>query len=291
MAIRTKPNSNFSCPSFQLFTSSGEVHLDPSYYKYSLCSCDKGFYGYGNSCLPCMRGGLCKKAKKQFPSTAAGDDKLSKDNHLEIKMTIKKGYWPCCQGFGDVQRLIKCEMNEVFQTEVCSPSEDCQCRVAASPYKMQPKTICNSSCICRLGNTGRFCSQCISGYYKKGPGCTKCPTTRDFSLRDNNVFYTLLFIVRGVIDSFSVSQTGHIGCDDIPFCNVGVLGFLFRHPSVVFHFHLCHVHRGFDERKSKTAEFDRHHRFLFPVSGRHTFRGKNLASNGCTFKVKNNQRL
>ena len=199
VAIRTKPNSNFSCPSFQLFTSSGEVHLDPSYYKYSLCSCDKGFYGYGNSCLPCMRGGLCKKAKKQFPSTAAGDDKLSKDNHLEIKMTIKKGYWPCCQGFGDVQRLIKCEMNEVFQTEVCSPSEDCQCRVAASPYKMQPKTICNSSCICRLGNTGRFCSQCISGYYKKGPGCTKCPTLLEIFPYVTTTFFILCFSLSVVL--------------------------------------------------------------------------------------------
>lgn len=89
-------------------------------------------------------------------------------------MAIKKGYWPCCDGFDNIKSLIKCDKEELFQSEICSPSGNCECKLVASSGS-KPRTSCNSSCVCRYGNTGRFCSKCITGYYKRGGTCVRCP--------------------------------------------------------------------------------------------------------------------
>lgn len=60
VTIHVDSRSAFSCASMYLDTTGGDIHIDPSYYHYSLCKCDEGYYGYGNYCLPCMDGGLCQ---------------------------------------------------------------------------------------------------------------------------------------------------------------------------------------------------------------------------------------
>ena len=51
---------NFKCPNARLSYNNGLVILDPRYYDYLLCICDIGFYGSGKTCLPCMKGAVCK---------------------------------------------------------------------------------------------------------------------------------------------------------------------------------------------------------------------------------------
>ena len=178
LIVRPKSSSPFSCPSVYLTTTGGKVDMDPSYYDYSLCFCDDGFFGYGNYCLKCMDGGQCQKDITPLEEKV-GVVMDHKDHQMEIKMTIMKGYWPCCNGFDDVQRLVKCAKIQGFEffEDVCNPSGNCKCKLEVSTGG-KLKTSCNSSCICHHGSTGRFCSQCIKGFYKRGDVCVQCPEFR-----------------------------------------------------------------------------------------------------------------
>lgn len=185
----TLQKSTFSCPSIDLTNTGGIVDMDPSCYDYSLCSCDEGFYGYSNHCIPCMDGGSCVRHATPLTSNVESETEQGNDIKMEISMTIKKGYWPCCDTFDDVQRLVKCDKKEIFEKDVCSPSGDCLCHVKMVDGK--PKTSCNSSCVCLQGSTGRFCSKCIDGYYKRGDVCVRCPEFR----KNFPVVTTVSFVV------------------------------------------------------------------------------------------------
>ena len=164
----------FSCPTVRLSGSGGLVEIDPSYYDFSLCFCNKDYYGYHRYCKPCMKGGACNVE----PSMTNKTQISRSTNEIEVKMNIEKGYWPCCDDFDNVTKLLKCHKQEIFEDEICNPSGDCKCglRLANSHFL---KTTCNSSCVCRHGNKGRFCSQCIDGRYKKGSLCVPCPEFRE----------------------------------------------------------------------------------------------------------------
>ena len=161
----------FSCPTVLLSNFGGRVEMDPEYYDYSLCFCNKDYYGYRRYCKPCMRGGVCRDMntflmnKTQTPSSM---------NHIEVKMNMKKGYWPYCDDNGNVTKLVKCQKQEIFSDEVCNPTGDCKCELRLLDSQLLA-TTCNTSCVCRYGNKGRFCSQCVHGYYKKGSLCVSCP--------------------------------------------------------------------------------------------------------------------
>ena len=142
--------------------------MDPSYYNRSLCSCNKGYYGHRGYCKPCMEGGSCKM---ETPTTNETRRSASA-NDFEVKMTIGKGYWPCCGDFDSVTKLVKCREEKKSVDKICNPLGDCQCWIQL--INGRPKTSCNSSCVCRHGNTGRFCSRCVDGYYKKGSLCVPC---------------------------------------------------------------------------------------------------------------------
>ncbi len=156
----------FSCPTIRLSGSGGLVEMDPSYYDYSLCFCNKGYYGYRGYCKPCMQGGSCN-----IDASMTNKTQTSRSTN-EVKMNIEKGYWPCC---GDnVTKLVRCRKQETFEEEICNPSGDCKCGLHLANSRFL-KTTCNSSCVCHHGNKGRFCSQCIDDRYKKGSLCLPCP--------------------------------------------------------------------------------------------------------------------
>ena len=172
-SVMIKTNT-LSCPTILLSYSGGHIEMDPSYYDYSLCFCNKGYYGYRRYCKPCMQGGSCNVEASMMNKTQTSRS----TNEIEIKMNIEKGYWPCCGDFDNVTKLLRCHKQEVFEDEICNPSGDCKCGLhLANGHFLQ--TTCNSSCVCRHGNKERFCSQCIDGRYKKGSLCVPCPEFRE----------------------------------------------------------------------------------------------------------------
>ena len=146
----------FKCPNARL-NNNTRVILDPSYYFYRLCFCDRGYYGFGKTCLPCMEGGTCNVEKRP-----------SQD------MTIKKGYWPSSRD-QNVTHLVDCSQALGTNPQVstpCNPLGTCRCWIDTDH---SPSTVCNKSCFCRTGSKGRFCSLCEHGYYKQGIICYACP--------------------------------------------------------------------------------------------------------------------
>jgi Leucine-rich repeat (LRR) protein len=166
----TLHKDTFTCPTLRLTGSGGRADVDPDYYGYRLCFCNRGYYGFMKYCKPCMKGASCDV---EASPTQEGRFK----EVIEVKMTIDKGYWPCCGNFTNVTRIVKCSyQQEKFDDEICSPSGKCKCQLNQLNGHLQ--TSCDTSCICRHGNKGRFCSQCKDGYYKKGSLCISCPEFR-----------------------------------------------------------------------------------------------------------------
>ena len=164
----TLHKDTFTCPTLRLTSSGGRADVDPDYYGYRLCFCNRGYYGFMKYCKPCMKGASC--------DVEAAPTQTFKEV-IEVKMTIEKGYWPCCGNLTNVTRMVKCNyQEEKFGHEICSPSGKCKCQLNKRNGHLQ--TSCDTSCICRYGNKGRFCSQCKDGYYKKGSLCISCPEFR-----------------------------------------------------------------------------------------------------------------
>ncbi|XP_028402408.1 putative leucine-rich repeat-containing protein DDB_G0281931 [Dendronephthya gigantea] len=170
--------TTYSCSTFRMSRTGGRVDMDPAYYGYSYCFCNSGYYGFREYCKPCMKGASCQQPPVDVPT-----------QQMIVKMTIQKGYWPCCGNFTNVTRMVKCSEDEGFADEACSPSGKCECEVQL--VNSQPQTSCNTSCICRYGNKGRFCSQCKNGYFKKGSLCVSCPEFR----KNFPVVTTVSFVV------------------------------------------------------------------------------------------------
>lgn len=211
----TIPRGHYTCPTFILTTTGGKVELDPAYYDYSECFCANGFYGFKKFCKPCMEGGWCKVFTPPNKPLVGGNN---------LNMTIKKGYWPCCDGFSNVTRMVKCSGHEkVFDEEICNPSGKCQCKLTL--VNGRPQTVCDKSCICLHGNEGRFCSKCITGYYKIGSICKRCPKFfSNFPVSLTVAFFPAFLIVIGLIVLYRYFKTLTL-----------VLSFLFSVALVVLH--------------------------------------------------------
>ena len=102
---------NFTCPQIHFTFDDGQVHLDPSYYGYSLCVCDDGHYGSNGICHKCMSGAVCKKPKVDS----------WKDLNKSF-MIMNEGFWPMPKP-ENVSHLRKC-----FFPKACNPSRDCSCQ-------------------------------------------------------------------------------------------------------------------------------------------------------------------
>jgi hypothetical protein len=159
----------FTCPTLRLTLTGGRADIDPDYYGYTLCSCNAGYYGFMKYCKPCMKGATC-----DVPTSTTQTSKAV----IKVKMTIEKGYWPFCGNFTNVTRMVKCSQEKKIDDEICSPSGKCKCKLNVNQVNGRLQTSCDTSCICRHGNKGRFCSQCEEGYYKKGSSCISCPEFR-----------------------------------------------------------------------------------------------------------------
>ena len=160
------PTDKFKCPNARLSYNNALVILDPSYYFYHLCICAIGYYGSGKTCLPCMDGGTCKDEKPPAQ-----------------KMKIKVGYWPSSRD-ENVTHIVDCSQVLGTSPQVntsCNPTGACRCWIAwvkkENNQHLRPSTLCNSSCLCRTGSKGRFCSLCEEGYYKQGILCNTCSKT------------------------------------------------------------------------------------------------------------------
>ena len=157
---------NFKCPNARLSYNNGLVILDPRYYDYLLCICDIGFYGSGKTCLPCMKGAVCK------------------DQMLPVQtMVINAGYWPSSRD-QNVTHMVKCSQvlgtSSLVKTS-CNPHGTCFCRLQrledGKSANSRPSTVCKKSCLCLNGSKDRFCSKCEEGFYKQGVLCYPCPKT------------------------------------------------------------------------------------------------------------------
>lgn len=173
--VKKDPSDKYSCPYIRFSFNNGLVILDPSYYAYSYCVCDIGYYGYGNICRKCMEGGTCRDGQNigsTYPSV----------------MTISTGYWPSPSP-DNASHLVSCDFKgfSLMQPSSCNPNGSCKCNFVKNGSSYY--TRCQSSGVCSQGSYDRFCSRCMASYYRSGDICSKCP---DFS---NSVNMITLFVV------------------------------------------------------------------------------------------------
>ena len=181
---RRKRSDKFKCPNARLNYNDGVVVLDPRYYHYRLCVCDRGYYGSGKDCFPCMDGAVC-------------NDQTLHDQ----RMVMDVGYWPSSAGDKNVTHLVNCARvlgSSLSENTPCNPSGKCDCVINATE-RTRPATICRTSCLCLEGSKDRFCSQCEKGYYKQGILCYPCRKSDSsvyilVTLVLTMVFITVVFI-------------------------------------------------------------------------------------------------
>ena len=123
------------------------------------CFCKQHFYGDAmTKCTPCLQQGVC-----------IGGGGNSTNNSA---MVVPPGYWPDTPG--NVRILVKC---------FTSISRFTPCKGSVCRLMCENKTIpgeerkCFGQCSdpCVGGHTGRLCSQCQDGYYRKSPfHCAPC---------------------------------------------------------------------------------------------------------------------
>ena len=175
--IKESGSTEYYCPTLRFIHNGGFVYTDSSYYDRRYCFCDKGYYGIGGMCKKCMTGGICKGYSLQNLTLKS----TSNTGILQTKMTLKAGYWPL-KSWQNVTRLVKCS-NFSMERELCNPKGSCACTVnnTVSPVSAHGflQTVCNKTCICAAGYTGRFCSQCLNGHFKNGATCLVCPEGKD----------------------------------------------------------------------------------------------------------------
>ena len=160
-------NTTYSCPALTFRHNSGSVYIDSSYYYGKYCFCNKGYYGIGSTCKQCMAGGVCKGYNLQNLK------RRQKIQVLETRMILRAGYWPF-ESWENVNSLIQCS-NFSLQSRFCNPTGACVCSARVNFKEGFNRTVCNQSCICAMGHTGRFCSQCLPGRFRTGAMCVTCP--------------------------------------------------------------------------------------------------------------------
>jgi len=178
-----KEQKSTTCPMLRFDHNNGKIYVDPSYYNKTYCYCNEHFFGNGKLCIKCMLGGSCPGSKtKDLQSKAAKLRTFDDAEPEEAPMIMKPGFFPFPNG-SDVKSMHKCPSSGAY-VKICVPQHNkCGCYVNTteriiSTQKLTTlhgtKIICNKSCLCLLGHSGRFCSQCIEGYYKEGIHCYKC---------------------------------------------------------------------------------------------------------------------
>ena len=183
MGIRERKSD--TCPMVRFVHNNGTIYVDSSYYNRSYCYCDEHYFGNGMHCIKCMQGGSCPGTTTA--SVLSKMANLSRDDHLQIPMSamfLKQGYFPFPSP-SDVKTILKCPSSG-HKYRTCAPRKNCRCYVnfkedkVGVPWRKASSInrlgiYCRKGCLCRLGHHGRYCSQCIEGYYKEGIRCFPCP--------------------------------------------------------------------------------------------------------------------
>ena len=167
-AVIIKDRKSDTCPMLRFTHNHGIVYVNSSYYNKTYCYCNEHFFGNGKICHKCLGGGYC-------PGAAKGSLQIKHVNHTEnintqlplSPMFLNQGYFPF-PNESDVKSIHKCPSSG-YHYKICVPNQRCGCLIT------QGKVHCNKSCLCLLGHHGRYCSQCIDGYYKEGIRCYQCP--------------------------------------------------------------------------------------------------------------------
>ena len=170
--VKNKENSsnNFVCPAFNFRHNNGMILVDSSYYDRKYCQCIEGYYGIGGYCRECMKGASCN-----FWSKSRALNNTSYDGHLLSNMTVQKGFWPYPHQ-NDVQQFLPCHWT-LPGKENCNPLGSVHCFLKIS-YNKSIMTICEGE-ICRRGSTGRLCSECERGFFKRKAQCHPCPKPQE----------------------------------------------------------------------------------------------------------------
>ena len=174
-----------TCPMVKFAHNNGTVYVDSSYYDKKYCYCDEHFFGNGTHCIPCLRGGICRGFTTKDPHFKSTYQKWSDQMRFPMSnMYLQHGYFPFPSVL-DVKSFRKCPSSNAY-TKICAPRKNCGCyfnikeeNIATLGQRIspinRPVIHCEKSCLCHLGHHGRYCSQCIKGYYKEGIRCYQCP--------------------------------------------------------------------------------------------------------------------
>ena len=199
--IDIKKRSSDSCPMLRLAHNNGTVFVDSSYFGRKYCYCHQNYFGNGIHCTQCLRGGSC-------PGLAASSIKemnVDQVHQPTSAMYIRRGHFPFPSEL-DVKSIHNCPPLG-YKHNICAPEETCGCYLNVTENKIdnsksvvgtlnRKRIYCNESCLCRQGHSGRFCSQCINGYYKDGIHCYKCYSK---SREPGILAVYILFIIASIV--------------------------------------------------------------------------------------------
>ena len=179
--MRIKERKCDTCPMVRFAHNNGTVYVDSSYYDRQYCYCDENFFGNGTHCIPCMQGGKCKGTKIRYIHTEQQNNVTDYPVQLPVSiMVLKRGRFPF-PNESDVKSIQKCPSLGYYY-RICVPKKKCACYVNTRKEsnvmggRNGVSIYCKKSCLCLLGHHGRYCSQCVRGYYKDGVHCYQCPT-------------------------------------------------------------------------------------------------------------------
>eukprot|EP00735_Rhodelphis_limneticus_P000215 TRINITY_DN1033_c0_g1::TRINITY_DN1033_c0_g1_i1::g.30006::m.30006 TRINITY_DN1033_c0_g1::TRINITY_DN1033_c0_g1_i1::g.30006 ORF type:complete len:2241 (+),score=612.32,sp/Q54T82/Y1931_DICDI/26.07/8e-75,sp/Q54T82/Y1931_DICDI/22.35/4e-15,LRR_8/PF13855.1/4.5e+03,LRR_8/PF13855.1/20,LRR_8/PF13855.1/0.11,LRR_8/PF13855.1/7.3e-05,LRR_8/PF13855.1/6.6e+03,LRR_8/PF13855.1/87,LRR_8/PF13855.1/26,LRR_8/PF13855.1/2.9e-05,LRR_8/PF13855.1/0.0011,LRR_4/PF12799.2/7.9e+03,LRR_4/PF12799.2/0.039,LRR_4/PF12799.2/0.15,LRR_ len=200
-------SGEFSCPSWtSLFNDAAVIAIDPSYYNYTFCKCDIGYYGSHGSCQLCVEGGNCEmsyvvQVDANGEETILGDDLLLLDPPFEnvyVKnpLLVSPGYYPSPYSMykesKNFNALVPCYPESLSST-MCNPTSE---------------TV--FECAEGYNADSHLCSKCENGYYLQGRSCTPCPSQGISQ-------FILCFVVIGLFLFFFMLFVKHerfLHCDD-----------------------------------------------------------------------------
>ena len=202
--MKIKEEQSYTCPMVRFAHNNGTIYVDSSYYNRKYCYCDKKYFGNGIHCTSCLQGGSCPGIP--IPVSALNELAADETQLPASAMFLKQGYFPFPRD-SYVKSIHKCPLPS-YKDRICVPEKSCGCYLNVTEEKIgisrsyvatlsRKRIYCNTSCLCRQGHHGRYCSQCIKGYYKDGIHCYKCSSKFKATL-------TLVLNIVGIIVAFLI---------------------------------------------------------------------------------------
>ena len=122
------------------------------------CYCKPYFFGSASKrCMPCLNHAICPGGST---------------NNTNSSLLVSQGYWPDTPG--NLKMLLKCYTTMSRFTPCKGTVCKLQCK---NRTNADDEVVCTGTCAnpCEVGHTGRLCSACENGYYRKSPfHCAPC---------------------------------------------------------------------------------------------------------------------